>query len=333
MTTTSAAAIAVHRLCDGFDVVGRDPDAGGCRAPASIVRLALEHRAIRQLGMQRDRLARDRHDAAAHGENAVRLAHALLEVAGDVRQRGDEQVAKGVAGEVPVVIRCPWEIGMEQAASWRARRRRARRCTCGCRPWAAMPISVRSLPDEPPSSATVTTAVMLLVTSFSPRNSDGQAGAAADGDDARAARRSGAGRGARRAARARPRIRLDERAQDAPRAVDEEQAAPTREDDQRAPRRVRNWSVSEADQVRACACPSGHCTSSGRRISAAARAMSISPSERDDEPALDADARPQPAAQDSVARAADSAVARLASAVSRLGSAPVTFARARGARR
>ena len=38
-------------------------------------------------------------------------------------------------------------------------------------PIGGMPISVRSLPDEPPSSATVTTAVMLLVTCFSPRSS------------------------------------------------------------------------------------------------------------------------------------------------------------------
>ncbi len=38
-------------------------------------------------------------------------------------------------------------------------------------PIGAMPSSVRSLPDEPPSSATVTTAVMLLVCSLSPRSS------------------------------------------------------------------------------------------------------------------------------------------------------------------
>ena len=37
-------------------------------------------------------------------------------------------------------------------------------------PTGAMPSSWRSLPDEPPSSATVTTAVMLLVISFRPRS-------------------------------------------------------------------------------------------------------------------------------------------------------------------
>ncbi len=36
-------------------------------------------------------------------------------------------------------------------------------------PIGGMPISSRSLPDEPPSSATVTTAVMLLVCSLRPR--------------------------------------------------------------------------------------------------------------------------------------------------------------------
>ena len=38
-------------------------------------------------------------------------------------------------------------------------------------PIGGTPISVRSFPDEPPSSATVTTAVMLLVTCLSPRSS------------------------------------------------------------------------------------------------------------------------------------------------------------------
>ena len=38
-------------------------------------------------------------------------------------------------------------------------------------PIGGMPSSSRSLPDEPPSSATVTMAVMLLVTSFRPRSS------------------------------------------------------------------------------------------------------------------------------------------------------------------
>ena len=38
-------------------------------------------------------------------------------------------------------------------------------------PTAGMPSSARSLPDEPPSSATVTTAVRLEVCSFSPRSS------------------------------------------------------------------------------------------------------------------------------------------------------------------
>ena len=38
-------------------------------------------------------------------------------------------------------------------------------------PTGAMPSSSRSLPEEPPSSATVTIAVRLLVACLSPRNS------------------------------------------------------------------------------------------------------------------------------------------------------------------
>ena len=38
-------------------------------------------------------------------------------------------------------------------------------------PTGGTPSSSRSLPDEPPSSATVTTAVMLLLTSLRPRSS------------------------------------------------------------------------------------------------------------------------------------------------------------------
>jgi len=38
-------------------------------------------------------------------------------------------------------------------------------------PIGAIPSSSRSLPEDPPSSATVTTAVMLLLTSLRPRSS------------------------------------------------------------------------------------------------------------------------------------------------------------------
>ena len=55
-------------------------------------------------------------------------------------------------------------------------------------PTGAMPSSWRSLPDEPPSSATVTTAVMLLRRLLQAAQERGQAGAAADGHDARPAR-------------------------------------------------------------------------------------------------------------------------------------------------
>ncbi len=54
-------------------------------------------------------------------------------------------------------------------------------------PTGGMPSSSRSTPDEPPSSATVTTAVRLLVCSLSPRSSVGQPRAAADRHDPRPA--------------------------------------------------------------------------------------------------------------------------------------------------
>ena len=51
--------------------------------------------------MQRDGRRRDRHHPSANGEDAVHLANALLEVAAlEVRQRGDQEIADGVTAEL-----------------------------------------------------------------------------------------------------------------------------------------------------------------------------------------------------------------------------------------
>ena len=80
----------------------RDRDDGG---------LAVQPRAVRQLRVEGQRHGRHRDDLAAHREHAVGLPHAFLEVAGDVGQGGDEQVAEGVAGEARGVARRGWESG------------------------------------------------------------------------------------------------------------------------------------------------------------------------------------------------------------------------------
>ena len=65
--------------------------------------------------MQVDRLAGHGNDAAAHGEDTVRLANALLEVACHAGQRGNQQVAEGVAGKVRVGTVRGWKSVLEQA--------------------------------------------------------------------------------------------------------------------------------------------------------------------------------------------------------------------------
>ena len=64
-----------------------------------IADLAVQVAARRQLGRQVERDARRGQDLAAHGQDPVRLADRLLEVAGDRGHGGDEQVAEGVIVE------------------------------------------------------------------------------------------------------------------------------------------------------------------------------------------------------------------------------------------
>ena len=143
MTTSLGVGDGGQRLGGRPTSVGRDPHAADALG-AGDPRLAVERRAILQLGMKGHRPAGNRHDAAADGQHAIRLAHRLLEVARDIGQRGDEQVAEGVAARTRArVVRTPSDrspgSGTGAGGSWPARHRPAPRCSCGCRPSAAGP--------------------------------------------------------------------------------------------------------------------------------------------------------------------------------------------------
>ena len=56
-------------------------------------------RAVRQLRVEAQGDRCGWHDLPTHGEDAVGLAHALLEVPGDIHHGRDEQVPEGVAGQ------------------------------------------------------------------------------------------------------------------------------------------------------------------------------------------------------------------------------------------
>ena len=127
---------------------------------------------VGQPGVERQRRRRDRHDLAADGQDPVHLADALLEVAVlDRGHRGDQQVPEGVTGQA--TGRRPRPLGesvLEQLAH--------QRLGVGQGDDAVADVAdrrdaelVRSTPDEPPSSATVTIAVRLLVCSLRPRSS------------------------------------------------------------------------------------------------------------------------------------------------------------------
>ena len=111
-------------------------------------------------------MQRRRQDLAAHGEDAAGLAHGLLEVAGDVGHRDDEEVAEAVTFEALPSLKRYWkscDISGSASASAAMLLRMS--------PGGSTPSSRWSRPELPPSSATVTMAVMLPVYSLSPRSS------------------------------------------------------------------------------------------------------------------------------------------------------------------
>ena len=176
-TMTSASAIAASASSRGRDVrrassqtrsipvVRGDPATG--RRP----RVPSRSRAWRMT-----RRRRDRHDLAAHGEDPVHLADALLEVAAlDGRQGRDQQVADGVAAEarragIDRSRSRPPGSGTGAARPISGSASASATMQLRMSPTAGTPSCSRSSPDEPPSSATVTTAVRLLVCSLRPRS-------------------------------------------------------------------------------------------------------------------------------------------------------------------
>ncbi len=192
MTMSSASAIARSASSVGWTSSG----VTHTRSTRLVLRdpaLAGDLGAVVEPRVEREHGARRRHDPAAHREHAVHLAHRLLEVAllelrpgpraaGCRRRgrRGPPAASPGLArrGRRAATDRSGASTAARRPGSGTgaggpsaARRRRAPRCSCGCRPTAGIPSSVRSTPDEPPSSATVTTAVRFDVCSLRPRSS------------------------------------------------------------------------------------------------------------------------------------------------------------------
>ena len=119
-----------------------------------------------QLGVQHDALERRRQHPAAHFEHARRLLHGALEVAGHLGQGGHEEVAEAVALQAAVSGKRYWNRRlMSDSSSARATRQ------LRMSPGGSTPMPLRSRPELPPSSATVTTAVRLLVCCLRPLSS------------------------------------------------------------------------------------------------------------------------------------------------------------------
>ena len=127
--------------------------------------------------MERQQTARCRDDLATHRQHAVQLAHGLLEVAAlDGGQRREQQVADRMAARPPALAdrrrvgvstgNRYWSSSLISGSASASAAMQLRMSPTG-----GMPSSVRNTPDEPPSSATVTIAVRLLVCSLSPRRS------------------------------------------------------------------------------------------------------------------------------------------------------------------
>ena len=145
-------------------------------------------------------VARRRHDLAAHGEHAVHLADRLLEVA--VLERGhrrEQEVAHRMAAPRLAprprdgARRCAGRSAPPGNRYWSSRPisgSASASATMQLRmsPTAGIPSSSRSTPDDPPSSATVTTAVRLRGVLLEPAQERREARAAAERHDPRAAR-------------------------------------------------------------------------------------------------------------------------------------------------
>ena len=157
------------------DVVGRDPDP---LDPGRLhdLRLAVDDPAVAHPGVEGERrrprpaatwprTARMRFiwrtpSSKSPPSTAVIAAISRLPTRGRRAARSRRAPVRGGRGS-----------GTGGARSSAARRRRGRRCSCGCRRPAGCRAPRAATPDDPPSSATVTIAVRLLVCSLSPRSS------------------------------------------------------------------------------------------------------------------------------------------------------------------
>ena len=177
-TISSASAIAARASSEARTSAGVDPRPRRCRAVCVISDWPSTTVPSRRPGVEDQRRRGGRHDLAADGEDAVHPADALLEVAALERgHRGEQEVARrrGRRAVRPPrgasVRRAVREAVLRGAApmSGSASARAAMQLRMS--PTGGIPSSSRRTPDEPPSSATVTIAVRLLVCSLRPRRS------------------------------------------------------------------------------------------------------------------------------------------------------------------
>ena len=98
-TMSSASAIAARASSDAWTSSGVI-QTRSMPCVRMISRLAIDDRAVAPPGVERERRRRDRHDLAAHGQDAIDPTDALLEIAALHRShRGEQQVAHRVPRE------------------------------------------------------------------------------------------------------------------------------------------------------------------------------------------------------------------------------------------
>ena len=162
---SSAARIACLGFGVDLGVGGLEEHAVDVVDPVGHLRFADTDLAPRG-GAEDDVAQRRRDDLTTHREDPAGLADGVLEVAGDLRHGGDEEVAERVAGERSLAA----EAVLEELGHQRLGLGERGQALADV-PGGSTRYSSRSRPLEPPSSATVTIATMLPVYFFTPRSS------------------------------------------------------------------------------------------------------------------------------------------------------------------
>ena len=116
---------------------------------------------------ERKALRRRRKDSALYPQESGCLLNTLTEAAGHIRERRDNNVSHAVIVQVPRRLETVFE-DLGQPAASRERHKAVPHVT-----WGATPSSWRNRPLEPPSSATVTTAVRSPTLSLKPLSKTG----------------------------------------------------------------------------------------------------------------------------------------------------------------